>query len=308
MFWSNFRTWAGARPCRARPPPRWPPTRRARSRPGAGPRRTSARSGTCVGCGRPPSADGRRRRRAHVRRPRTGIGRRRAHARSRRRSRSGSVERQALGARDRPDHTRRGGSSRVRRADDLQRLHEHLEPEPAGGARETARRQDVRRTRGVVADDGRAADEDRAGVANTGEKRLGVAHVQLEVLGRERLRASKRISQRCNRLHHDVVILSNKGRDALGQQRVGAEEERLALRPCSACARRSAAQASASAVSSAITITSLGPAGRSMPTRLETSSFAAVTYAFPGPTMRSTGAIVSVPKASAATACAPPMA
>ena len=54
--------------------------------------------------------------------------------------------------------------------------------------------------------------------------------------------------------------------------------------------------------------TSLGPAGRSIPTRLETSSFAAVTQRFPGPTILSTGAIVSVPYASAATAWAPPTA
>ena len=36
------------------------------------------------------------------------------------------------------------------------------------------------------------------------------------------------------------------------------------------------------------------------------AAFAAATYAFPGPTILSTGAIVAVPKASAATACAPP--
>ena len=105
------------------------------------------------------------------------------------------MERQALGTCDRADHRRRGCSSLVRRADDLQRLHEHLEAEPAGGARETARRQDMGRTRCVVAEDGRAADEDRAGVANTGEQRLRVADVQLEVLGRERLRASNRVGK-----------------------------------------------------------------------------------------------------------------
>ena len=65
--------------------------------------------------------------------------------------------------------------------------------------------------------------------------------------------------------------------------------------PCSAWASRSAAHSAGSAVSSAITMTSLGPAGRSTATRLDTSSFAAVTHLFPGPTILATGAIVSVP-------------
>ena len=47
--------------------------------------------------------------------------------------------------------------------------------------------------------------------------------------------------------------------------------------PCSAWASRSAATESAAAESSAITTTSLGPAGRSMRTRLATRSLAAVT-------------------------------
>ena len=76
--------------------------------------------------------------------------------------------------------------------------------------------------------------------------------------------------------------------------------------PCSACASRSAAQRAGSAEASAIRTTSLGPAGRSIATWLETSSFAAVTQRLPGPTILSTGAIVSVPNASAATAWAPP--
>ena len=53
--------------------------------------------------------------------------------------------------------------------------------------------------------------------------------------------------------------------------------------------------ASGSAVSSAITSTSLGPAGRSVATRLETRSFASVTQRLPGPTILATGSISSVP-------------
>ena len=44
-----------------------------------------------------------------------------------------------------------------------------------------------------------------------------------------------------------------------------------------------------SAVASARTMPSEGPAGRSMPTSPKTSILAAVTQALPGPTMRSTG-------------------
>ena len=44
----------------------------------------------------------------------------------------------------------------------------------------------------------------------------------------------------------------------------------------------------------------------SMPTSPLTSFFAAATNALPGPVILSTGAICSVPYASAAMACAPP--
>ncbi len=43
-----------------------------------------------------------------------------------------------------------------------------------------------------------------------------------------------------------------------------------------------------------------------MPTMPATSRFAAATYTLPGPTITSTGRMVSVPYASAAIACAPP--
>ena len=61
-----------------------------------------------------------------------------------------------------------------------------------------------------------------------------------------------------------------------------------------------------SAVSSATTHTSEGPAIMSMPTSPETIFFAAATYALPGPVILATGAMLSVPYASAPTACAPP--
>ena len=65
---------------------------------------------------------------------------------------------------------------------------------------------------------------------------------------------------------------------------------------------------SASAEPSASTSSSDGPAGASIATRDTTCSFASATYAFPGPTMRSTRGTEAVPSAMAATAPAPPIA
>src|SRR6185312_7156035 len=62
------------------------------------------------------------------------------------------------------------------------------------------------------------------------------------------------------------------------------------------------------AESSAMTSSSLGPAGESMPVTPETWSFASATYAFPGPTIRRTGAMDRVPYAIAAIAPGPPIA
>ena len=61
-----------------------------------------------------------------------------------------------------------------------------------------------------------------------------------------------------------------------------------------------------SASREATTTSSLGPWSVSIPTSADTSHFAAVVYAFPGPTILATRASVFVPYASAATAAAPP--
>ena len=65
--------------------------------------------------------------------------------------------------------------------------------------------------------------------------------------------------------------------------------------PCSAWARRSAATCPGSAVSSASTTISLGPASLSISTCPRTRRLAAATKALPGPTILSTAAIVRVP-------------
>ena len=61
-----------------------------------------------------------------------------------------------------------------------------------------------------------------------------------------------------------------------------------------------------SAVWSAITSTSLGPASMSMRTRPCTWRLASATYWLPGPTITSTRGMVAVPKASAPMAQAEP--
>ena len=76
---------------------------------------------------------------------------------------------------------------------DLERLQERLEPEPAGGPRETACRQHVGRARRVVADDRGRADEHRAGIANPAEQRLGIGDEELEMLGRVGLGPHERL-------------------------------------------------------------------------------------------------------------------
>mmetsp|Transcript_14510 Transcript_14510/g.35525 ORF Transcript_14510/g.35525 Transcript_14510/m.35525 type:complete len:201 (-) Transcript_14510:402-1004(-) len=76
---------------------------------------------------------------------------------------------------------------------------------------------------------------------------------------------------------------------------------------CSACARRSAATVAGSAVSSAITSTSEGPASMSMAVPLcDTRLLAAVTHWLPGPTMMSHLGTGPMPCERVATACAPP--
>ena len=78
--------------------------------------------------------------------------------------------------------------------------------------------------------------------------------------------------------------------------------------PCSACERKSLATKRSSALPSATTSTSLGPAGMSIATpALFTCIFASITKRLPGPNILLTRGTLSVPNAIAATACAPPL-
>ena len=77
--------------------------------------------------------------------------------------------------------------------------------------------------------------------------------------------------------------------------------------PCSACDSRSAATNSGLLVSSAITQTSLGPAGMSIATSCsDTCCLAAITNWLPGPNILYTLGTDSVPYAIAPIACTPP--
>ena len=81
----------------------------------------------------------------------------------------------------------------------------------------------------------------------------------------------------------------------------------VASSSCSAWAIMSAAIRAGEALPSAMIRTSVGPAIMSIPTWPTTCRFASATQRFPGPTILSTLGTVAVPKASAATAWAPPM-
>ncbi len=79
--------------------------------------------------------------------------------------------------------------------------------------------------------------------------------------------------------------------------------------PCSAWPSRSVATSRGSAVSSAMTSTSVGPASRSIPTRPNSWRLASATNALPAPTSMSTGSRPSIrPNAIAARPCTPPRA
>ncbi len=76
--------------------------------------------------------------------------------------------------------------------------------------------------------------------------------------------------------------------------------------PCSDSIRISSAARRASSEPSAKRMTSLGPAGRRDPILSASTRFAATNHGLPGPSIFRHFGIEAVPKAAAATACAPP--
>ena len=160
---------------------------------------------------------------------------------------------------------------------------------------------------------GRAgADEQAAGVPHPVRERLRLLPDELEVLGRDLLGERERTG-RVARLAPAAPLhlgrRSSSNAATASSSAVSGERHQTGLSgPCSACAIRSSAISSGSAPApAAITASSLGPAMPSIPTWPTTWRFASCTYGLPGPTITSTGRTDSVPYASAAIACAPPM-
>ena len=115
------------------------------------------------------------------------------------------------------------------------------------------------------------------------------------MLGRVRLGALERLVDRPHVLDGDVVVARDEPADRCGQTGVEAEEDRLAVG--TVLGLRQQVRRAAIRVCGRIRDQDdlARPGRRSIPTWLETSSFAAVTHRLPGPTILSTGAIVSVP-------------
>ena len=166
----------------------------------------------------------------------------------------------------------------------------------------------MRRSRRVVPDHRRGADEDRPG-AEPRQERLRVGDPQLEVLGRVLLRELDRAFEARDVANGHVLAAPTSERTAADRPGSRLSRDRLAVRPVLRLRQQvGRTPLGARGAGSSIRTTSLGPAGRSIPTEPATRSFMAVTQRFPGPTILSTRPIVSVPYASAATACAPPTA
>ena len=170
------------------------------------------------------------------------------------------MEREAFELRQGFDRLANGGGCLPRRADELHRLQERLQAEAAHTAGDSARREDVVGAGRVVAEHSRRAQEDRARIAHAGDEGIRVGDEQLEVLGRELVRARDRVVEGVHRLERArpfVRARTSSAMRVLVVTRIASPSG-----PCSAWASRSAAHSSGSAVSSAITSTSLGPAGK----------------------------------------------
>ena len=101
--------------------------------------------------------------------------------------------------------------------------------------------------------------------------------MELEVLGRVGLGAGERLVERREPFDANVGVTRDLVLDRVREGIVVGEQQRVAVLAVLCLRQESAATWRADAVASAITTISLGPAGRSIFTRLDTSSFAAVT-------------------------------
>ena len=174
---------------------------------------------------------------------------------------------------------------------------------PGGEARGALGRQRVVRARDVVAERGAAvvADEQAAGAAHARRERLGRGAHQLQVLGRERLGEGQR----------GLEVLGLRRRPAVGrQQRPGRRSPPRRASPARAPPARAGPRPPTPGPRPPTGSRRGRSARRSRRCRRPRSAAAwpPARRGCPGPTITSTRGTLSVPRASAAIACAPPIA
>ena len=180
--------------------------------------------------------------------------------------------------------------------DDLDRLQKRLEPEPAGGAREPARRQHVRRAGRVVADDGRGAPTKTVPAFRM--RRASSPGPRSRARGaRARTPPTGEAPRRATRTFHDrdVLISGNERATAADSASSGLSSSRLAVGAVLGLGEQVGRAAARGRRSRRRSPRPRWGRRADRSRRLDTSSFAAVTQRLPGPTILSTCAIVSVP-------------
>ena len=153
----------------------------------------------------------------------------RLHPRDAHASTAAAWQRESFGAGERNDDSRRRARALGGRRDHLERLEERLDPEPAGRPGEPARRQHVRRAGGVVADDRRAADEHRAGVADRGSSAAGSATCSSRCSGAYASDRPTASSSDATSSTRTFVVTRNERGHRVGEPVVVGEQQRVAV-------------------------------------------------------------------------------
>ncbi len=232
---------------------------------------------------------------------------------------------QPFGFRQRRNRLREGIECVLVQSLDCGRAEERIDRQATRDFCQPGRREHVVRSRSVIArSDGCVRpEEDASGTVDSVEKVLVVRRPESRGAPRRTPRrtavlrsSTARRTRRLRRCRARARITSSRSRSpacfSISSQTASANSASSvmatddAFSSCSACATTSLATNAGSAVSSARTSSSLGPARKSIATSPCTSAFAAVTHLLPGPTTFCTRSICSVPYAIAAMACAPP--
>ena len=223
--------------------------------------------------------------------------------------RRGGVQRQPLERGRAPRRSARTAASpSARRAHELDRLEERLQAEPARAARQPARRQDVVRAGGVVAEHrGRVPRKTVPALRPPAAAPRGRRRAARGARARTRSRA--RAPPRATSTSSIRARPSTRGGDRVGERSRSSSRAsprcRARARPAPAGRRRTTSRIGRLVGDDEHLARPRGQVDRDRGST--TSSFAAVTQRLPGPTILSTAGIVSVPYASAATAWAPPI-